>query len=388
MGNLIHHPADEVELIGLIAEAAERGHKLELRGGGSKREVGVATDAAVVELGSFSGVIDYDPAELVLTAGAATPLTHIEAALSAHGQALAFEPFDHGPIFGRPVGAATLGGVIAAGVSGSRRLSRGAARDHLLGFRAVSGRGEALVGGSKVVKNVTGFDLPKVMTGSWGCLAALTEVTLKVLPRAPDTLTLAIAGLSADAAIAVMSKAMGSKADPAAAAHSPLDGGLTALRLEGLGPSIRVREQLLTDLLNEVVVRPLSADGAVALWDEFRTLKPLDDGRPLWRLVVPARAAAEVIATFEPLGARWLMDWAGGLIWLTVDAAPTQVRAVAEGLGGHAALVRADEALRRSTPTFHPQSPGVEALETRVRRAFDPAGVFETGRFGKCNHAD
>ena len=388
MSNLIHRPTDETELIGLIAEAAEHGRKLELRGGGSKREVGAATDAAVVELGNFSGVIDYDPAELVLTAGAATPLTEIEAALSAHGQALAFEPFDHGPIFGWPVGAATLGGVIAAGGSGSRRLSRGAARDHLLGFRAVSGHGEALVGGSKVVKNVTGFDLPKVMTGSWGRLAVLTEVTLKVLPRAPDTLTLAIAGLSASAAVAVMSKAMGSKADPAAAAHSPLDGGLTALRLEGFRPSIRARELLLIDLLNEVVVRPLPADGAVALWDEFRTLKSLGDGRPLWRLVVPPRAAAKVIATFEPLGAQWLMDWAGGLIWLTVDATPTQVRAVAEGLGGHAALVRANEVLRRSTPTFHPQSPGVEALETRVRRAFDPAGVFETGRFGKYSHAD
>ena len=388
MSNLVHRPADETELIGLIAEAAERGLKLELRGGGSKREIGAATDASVVELGCFRGVIDYDPAELVLTAGAATPLMEIEAALIAQGQALAFEPFDHGPIFERPVGAATLGGVIAAGVSGSRRLSRGAARDHLLGFRAVSGRGEAFVGGAKVVKNVTGYDLPKVMTGSWGRLAALTEVTLKVLPCAPEALTLAITGLSPDAAVAVMSKAMGSKADPAAAAHSPLDGGLTTLRLEGFAPSIKAREQLLIDLLSEVVVRPLSADRALAVWGDLRALKPLDDGRPLWRLVVPARAAAEVIATLEPLGARWLMDWAGGLIWLTADAAPTQVRAVAEGLGGHAALIRADETLRGSTPTFHPQSSGVAALEMRVRRAFDPAGVFETGRFERSGHAD
>ena len=363
-------PESTEQLERIISDAAASGAKFELRGGGSKSDVGAPRDAEVVDMTSFSGILDYDPAELVLTALAGMPLAEVEAAVAERRQMLAFEPFDHGPMFGRPAGAASIGGVVAAGVSGSRRLSRGAARDHLLGFKAVSGRGEAFVGGGKVVKNVTGYDLSKVMAGSWGRLAALTEVTLKALPRPQVVRSLAIEGLDPRAAVALMSAAMGSQADVAAAGHR---GGSTVLRLEGFGSSVEARGLLLQAL--SPGLRVLDEDEAEAFWTGFRN--PLPDASALWRISVPASRAPEVI---ETLGEGWLMDWAGGLIWAASEDAAA-VRRAAEAVGGHAMLVRAPEGMRAEVPALHPPAPGVAALEARVRHAFDPAGVFETGRF-------
>jgi glycolate oxidase FAD binding subunit len=358
------------ELERVISDAASTGSKLELRGGGSKADVGAPREAQVLDMTGFAGVLDYDPAELVLTAYAGTPLAEIEAAVAGKGQMLPFEPFDHGPVFGRPQGASTIGGVIAAGVSGSRRLSRGSARDHLLGFKAVSGRGEAFVGGGKVVKNVTGYDVSKVMAGSLGRLAALVEVTLKVLPRPPVARSLAIAGLDPAAAVALMSKAMGSKADVAAAAHEP---GLTVLRLEGFGPSVEARARLVQAM--SPGLHPLPETDAAGFWARLK--KPLPGSQVLWRLSLPPARAPEAI---QALGGDWIMDWAGGLVWTSGEDADA-VRRAAAAAGGHALLLRAPEAVRAEIPALHPQASGVAALEARVRRAFDPAGVFETGRF-------
>jgi glycolate oxidase FAD binding subunit len=363
-------PENIEELVGVIADAAANGSKLELRGGSSKLDVGAPRQAQAVDMTGFSGIIDYDPAELVLTAHAGTPLAEIEAAVAEKGQMLAFEPFDHGPIFGRPAGAATIGGVVAAGVSGSRRLSRGSARDHLLGFKAVSGRGEVFVGGGKVVKNVTGYDLSKVMAGSWGRLAAMTELTLKVLPRPPVERSLAIEGLGLAAASALMSKAMGSQADVAAAAQAP---GLLVFRLEGFGPSVEARSALLKEMAPGL--RTLGEAEAGEFWARLRN--PLPGQGLLWRVSVPASRAPGVI---EALEGDWLMDWAGGLIWSASEDA-AGVRSAASAVGGHALLLRASEALRTEVPAMHPPTAGVAALEARVRRAFDPADVFETGRF-------
>jgi glycolate oxidase FAD binding subunit len=294
-------PESEEELARIIAEAAASGGKLELRGGGSKAEVGAPRDGLLVEMTAISGILDYDPAELVLTAHAGTPLAEIEAAVGERGQMLAFEPFDHGPIFGRPEGRATIGGVIAAGVSGPRRLSRGAARDHLLGFKAVSGRGEAFVAGGKVVKNVTGYDLSKVMAGSWGRLAALTEVTLKVLPRPLLVRSLAIEGLAPAAAVALMSRAMGSQADVAAIAHEP---GFTVFRLEGFGPSVEARSALLRDLAPGLIT--LADDDAARFWGRMRN--PLRGRQTLWRVSIPQSRAPGVL---DALGGEWVLDSAG-----------------------------------------------------------------------------
>src|SRR5271170_537914 len=231
--------APDVELI--VAEAAADKRGLEVCGGGSKRPLRMPiASAAVLDMSALAGITDYDPDELVVTARAGTPLAEIETALAERQQMLAFEPFDHGPLLGAAPGRATLGGIVAANVSGPRRLSMGAARDHILGFTAVSGRGEALKGGGAVVKNVTGFDLPKLMAGSWGTLAVLTSLTMRVLPRPRTETTLLLRGLSDEAANGVMTKAMASRVAVSAAAHLPA-GESTGLRIEGFGPSVDAR---------------------------------------------------------------------------------------------------------------------------------------------------
>ena len=372
-------PTCEQDVADAVADALRDGVRLAIAGGGSKAAIGAPAEARPLPMSGLRGVVDYDPAELVLTVRPGTPLREIEALVAGEGQRLAFDPFDHGPVFGQPAGAATIGGVAAAGVSGSQRVSAGAVRDHLLGFRAVSGRGEAFAAGGKVVKNVTGFDLPKLAAGSWGRLFALTELTLKVLPRPRESRTLMLAGLSDEQAVHAMSRAMGSQADVAAAAHLP--GRATILRVQGFGPSVAARRAMLDAVLADFG-RPvaLPSDDADAMWAALRTLSPLGGERPLWRIsIAPSRACA-AIAPFRD-EAACLFDWAGGLIWAATQAEPGALRAAVSAAGGHAMLVRADAPMRAAVPTFHPASSGMAALETRVRRAFDPMGLFETGRF-------
>lgn len=392
MADSCYKPSTADDVADAVAEALRAGSKLEIRAGGSKGLVGAPRDARILDLSELSGVIDYDPAELVLTAKPATPLTMVSDLLASEGQMLAFEPFDHGPLFGRPAGAATLGGVLAAGVAGSRRLSAGGARDHLLGFKAVSGRAERFTAGAKVVKNVTGYDLPKLAAGSWGRLFAMTEITVKVLPRGRETASIAAEGLSPQAAQQAMSQVMGSQADVQAAAHLPADladgTSLTVVRLEGFGPSVAARLAMIETLWADHPVRALAADDAQGFWSRLRNLSPLADGRALWRVSARPSAGPALAEQLARLSARWLFDWAGGLIWLTCDAEADKIRAAALAAGGHAMLVRGSEAQRSATPALHPRHPAVAALEARVRRAFDPAGVFETGRFLDTADAD
>ncbi|WP_423606791.1 glycolate oxidase subunit GlcE [Sphingomonas sp. MS122] len=359
-------------LCSTVAHARATGTKLGLRGGGTKDAIGAPCEAQIVDMRGFAGVVDYDPPELVLTVRTGTPLAEVEALVASEGQMLAFDPFDHGAMLGSD-GGATIGGVVAAGVAGPARLSRGGARDHLLGFTAVSGRGERFVAGAKVVKNVTGYDLPKLMAGSWGRLAALTELTLKVLPAPRTRLTLAMRGLDATGAVAAMARALGSAAEVTAAAHLPDWHGeaVTALRLDGFAESVAARAAMLPEFE--------ALEDGDALWLAVRGAVPLPREWPLWRLsVAPCKAPGAVAAL---PGAEWLLDWAGGLIWLASNADPAVVRAAAEAAGGHATLVRASEAVRASIPALHPQPAALAAIEARVRRAFDPDGVFDTGRF-------
>ncbi|MDO6414714.1 FAD-binding protein [Sphingomonas sp. BIUV-7] len=369
----VHRPNDEQALGALISDAAAAGRKLELRAGGSKAQIGWRAGIAdIVDMSAFAGIVDYDPAELVLTVRPATPLAEVEALVAADRQMLGFEPFDHGPIFGAQSGHATIGGVIAAGVAGSARPFRGGARDHLLGFRAISGRGEAFVGGAEVVKNVTGYDLPKIIAGSWGRLAALTELTVKVLPVPRETSSFAVVGLDPGRAYRAMARVQGSTADVSGAAFIPMQAGApsrTVFRLQGARPSIDARTETLRAALADFGATD-EIDGDV--WETMRTLAPLREQAVLWRVSLPPKSFAAFV---ERLDRPWLADWGGGLVWLGGgDAEP--VRGAAELLDGKAMLIRGGGA-----PTFHPQPAMLARLEERVRRAFDPAGIFETGRF-------
>jgi glycolate oxidase FAD binding subunit len=232
------------------------------------------------------------------------------------------------------------------------------------------------------VKNVTGYDLPKLIAGSWGRLAAITEVTLKVLPAPRVRTTLVLAGLEPLRAAAAMAEAMGSQAEPAAAAHLPRAAGpLTAFRIQGFHASVAARARGLAERLETYgAVRQAEAEEAEDLWRNLGTLSSLPADWPLWRVNVPPSAGAALTSALESHGAQWLLDWAGGLAWIAFDGDPEMVRAQARLAGGHAMLVRGGE-MRAQVSAFHPPEPGVARLEARIRRAFDPQGVFETGRF-------
>ena len=379
-------PRDARDLSEIISKAVEDGSRLAIVGGGSKADFGAPAECTKVCLGGLSGIVDYDPAELVLTVLAGTPLAEVEALVAAEGQMLAFEPFDHGPVYGQPSGASTIGGVMAASVAGSRRVTAGGARDHLLGFTAISGRGTLFVGGAKVVKNVTGYDLPKLMAGSWGRLAAFTELTIKVLPKPRQTVTLVAEGLDPSTAHVAMARALGSNANISAAAH--LSSGSTIFRIEGFEPSVAARCNALPSLLRDMCeLHPLDEQSADLFWKQASTGSGLA-GSILWRVHLPARKAPDLITRLGEWDIDWAMDWGGGLVWVALDDCACPLRDMAASLGGEATLVRGPVSMRADIPAFHPRTSGVMALEKRVRAAFDPAGVFATGRFDGDGHAD
>lgn len=387
----------------MVAEALAAGEPLELIAGGSKRGFGRPLQLPrTLDLSRLSGIREYQPSELVLTAGAATPLAEVEKALAENRQMLAFEPPDWDGIYGlaeADAGKRTLGGVLAANLSGPRRLKAGAARDHFLGFRGVSGRGEAFKAGGKVVKNVTGYDLPKLLAGSFGTLAALEEVSVKLLPRPETAVTLLLLGLEPEIAVRRFAAALAAPWEVSAAAYLPAqltaESGLSslpavaALRLEGPAPSVAFRrERLLAELGQGGESGVLDGDASDAFWRAIGNARPL--ARPaepaLWRIsAAPARGAGLAMRLARECEARWYLDWGGGLVWAAVagaeDGGAARIRAaLREHGGGHATLVRGPAGLRRAVPVFEPQPPALAALAARVKAGFDPNGILNPGR--------
>lgn len=387
-------PATDDQVLDAVRWALEGEQPLELVGRGSKRGFGRPVKAAhALDLSGLAGIEIYEPEELVLTARPGTPMAEVEAALAARGQALAFEPADLGPLYGGPAGAGTLGGVIGCNLSGPRRIKAGAARDHVLGIESVSGRGQAFRSGGRVVKNVTGYDLPKLLTGAFGTLAAMTRVTVKVLP-APETVrTLVVAGLDDRAGIAVLTRALTSPFEVSGAAHLPAgilgDAARSLVRIEGFGPSVDSRVAALSALLGDAgPLSVLDPDDSASLWRRIRDVDPFvgdaldDDGRAVWRVSVAPTAGPALAAA---VGGAHYFDWGGGLVWIALladgDAGAAALRsAVAAAGGGHATLMRASAALRSAVPVFEPQPEALAALGRRVRDAFDPKGILSPGR--------
>jgi glycolate oxidase FAD binding subunit len=385
-------PSDEKDLIAIVEQSLASDEPLELIAGGSKRGLGRPLQMPhVLALGAFSGIRDYEPAELVLTAGAATPLSEIEAALDNARQMLAFEPGDWRALLGTSDKTPTLGGVIACNLAGPRRIRQGAARDHFLGFHAVSGRGEAFKAGGRVVKNVTGYDLSKLMAGSYGTLAALTEISVKVLPRPEATRTVVLPGLDVTKALGAMTQALNSAHELTAAAYLPVEvapkgKALTLVRVEGPMPSVEARAAALCHALTGFDNAEIVGDDAsIKLWREIRdaaSFASLADCA-IWRVsVAPSAAPALIDALAKKLDFRYFLDWGGGLVWLAVrpteDAGATIIRAAIGS--GHATLLRASDAQRTAVPVFQPQAREVAALSARVKESFDPKRIFNRGR--------
>ncbi len=398
-----HRPDSAEAVAAMLAAASTTRTRLAILGHGSRAAIGrPAGDAELLDLSALSGITLHEPEELVLSARAGTPVREIVARLSGRGQHLAAEIPDLSPLLGTEPGRGTLGGLVATNLCGPRRLSAGSIRDAVLGVEAVTGAGEIFRAGGRVVKNVTGFDLPRLLAGSWGCLAVMTEITLKVTPAPESELTLAFSGLDDAAALALMTRAMGAGVDVAAAAHLPAaaiagravpvaGAALTLLRLEGIAVSVAARAERLIRLLGEAgAPARLLAPESAPLWQAVRDATPFvaDSNRPVWRVsVAPSRGVdvATAVTTAHP-GTQALYDWAGGLVWLMLpadaaEAGAEAVRgAVASAGSGHATLIRADADTRARVATFQPRAPGVAALEARVKERFDPARILEPGR--------
>ncbi len=402
----ILRPHDATGVEQAVQWALAEGKTLEIAGGGSKRAIGRPTQVDLtLDLCALNGVTLYEPEELVLSARASTPLAEIEALVASKNQQLAFEPMHCGRILGIPDGQATIGGALASNLSGPRRLTAGAARDHFLGFSAVSGRGETFKSGGRVVKNVTGYDLCKLMAGSWGTLAVMTDVTLKTLPKPETEATLLIRGLQPDAAIKAMTVAMNSNCDPSGAAHfaegsakgvpvsevSHAAAPITALRVEGFAPSVEHRRSALEKLLGRFgELSTLNADSSVRLWQAVRDVTPLaaepnTAERPLWRIsTAPARGAELAARIAAQSQVQILFDWAGGLVWAELpaseDAGAALVSSAVAATGGHATLVRAPASIRAKVNVFWRADAALAALTKRVKESFDPKGVLNPGR--------
>ena len=412
MDTLKVRDAKDVEQVVRAAIASEQ--PLEIIGHGSKRMVGqpMATNA-LLDLSALNAVKSYEPNELIITVEAGAPLADVKSLIDSKNQHFAFEPMDTAQLLGTGA-AGTIGGMIGAGLAGPRRIQAGGARDHLLGAQAVSGFGDSFKAGGRVVKNVTGYDLCKLLAGSWGTLAVMTEVTLKVMPRPEGERTLVLRGLDDVTANQAMTAALGSPFDVSGAAHVPKSAlrdtvgalgslgspreALTLLRLEGITASAAHRAASLARLLSRFGTAEIIEDErSVAVWECVRDVEPFAAKSPLgawlvWRIVCPpasGSALGERLA--RETGGDVLYDWGGGLIWAAMpprpDAQATLVRQRAVAAGGHATLLRAPDGVRRQVDVFQPASAGVAALSERVRHGFDPKNILNRGRMTRGSAA-
>jgi glycolate oxidase FAD binding subunit len=371
-------PASELELAEMIAA----GGPFDLRGCGTKTMLGrPMAEMPVLSLAKFKGVEVYEPEELIFEVGAATSLSEARKLLAAKNQMLAFEPPDFSSLLGSK-NPGTLGGLLAAGFAGPRRIKAGSVRDHVLGVRGVTGKGEIFKAGARVMKNVTGYDMPKLMAGSWGTLAAFTSITFKVLP-APETESTLV--IKSGDPVALMSKALQSPCDVSGAAHVPGRG--TYLRLEGIGISVKARRDALSKLL-ETRSETLSAAESRKLWASIRdvTVLPFKNDSIIWRVSVPPSDGADYVKrVFVSSQGKYFLDWGGGLVWLALKPSPDGGETAVRGAlkQGHAMLFRAPGEFRRRIPVFQPQPPALAALSARVKAALDPLGKLNPSRMAE-----
>lgn len=401
-------PETEDQLLDAVSGALSANRPLCVRGLGSKDGLGQSAPTDhVLDTSALSGILQYEPSELVLRARAGTPLHEVRSILDQHHQIMAFEPVDIGRILNASSAddgsGGTIGGMVAAALAGPARIRYGGVRDHVLGFHAVSGRAEVFKSGGNVMKNVTGFDLSKLMAGSMGTLAVMSAVTIKVVPAPEKTRTILIYGLADEDAIKAMACAANSPCEITAAGHLPkgvaarsgvdlvteAGASVTVIRIEGPAPSVSSRCASLKDLLHYFgEVEELHSMRSARLWKEFGNIGVLTDpdgDDTIWRVSVPPRAGADVANNIlNECGGSVMYDWAGGLLWIALPGDQDQqheaVRGHLNATTGHATLVRASESTRRVTPVFHPQSPGVAALSRRIKEVFDPHNILNPGR--------
>jgi glycolate oxidase FAD binding subunit len=359
----------EAEVVETVRAARDSKRTLEIVGHGTKRGFGRSIECDdVLDLSGLSGIVTYEPDEMIVTARAGTSVAEIEAALAEHNQRLGFEPADWGPLFGAPANSATIGGVLSASCDGSAAMRYGRCRDHLLGFRAVNGFGEAYKGGGKVVKNVTGFDLPKLFCGAMGILGPLTEVTLRVFPKSVTALTFAVRDVSSEDGFRLLGHVWSS---PIESTGLSFHDSTAVVRLEGSRAALDEKIAMLRSLTacnpqqiadGEDIFRAIASGQAIA-----------QSEGSLWRIHLPPANTARLLAGLQPT--LWCADWAGGLVWAGCNKAQ-DVRAIAARFDARAICMRGDE----SIPPFPREDHVRGELTRRVKAAFDPLKLFNPGR--------
>ena len=368
-----------------IKASAAKGTRLQIRGGGTRAGLGHGVTGQLVDTTGLKGISLYEPGALTIVAAAGTPLETIEKTLAKEGQRLPFEPMDHRALYGTN-GKSTIGGVVAANISGPRRIQAGACRDSLIGVRFVDGEGTIIKNGGRVMKNVTGYDLVKLMAGSHGTLGVLTEVAFKVLPMPEAGATVIVEGLDYQKACAAMSAALTAPYDVNGAAHLPNraeQSARTCIRVEGFEGSVKYRSGQLKELLagfGDVSIEPGLAK-SLKLWQQIRDAEAVAAGRgDVWRISVKPSDGAR-LATALGHDARIQFDWGGGLVWACVPEA-TNVRTLMDGIDGHATLIRSGEATANELGVFHPEPAPLAGISAGLRARFDPHGILNPGRMG------
>lgn len=370
-------PANETDLADIMKGAAG---PLKVTGGGS-RPVGNPLDGTVLDMTGLNGVRLYEPGSLTLVAAAGTGLAEITSLLDRENQRLAFEPMDHRGLLGS-TGESTIGGVVAANISGPRRIQVGACRDFLLGVRFVDGAGQIIKNGGRVMKNVTGYDLVKLMAGSFGTLGVLSEVALKVLPKSETQASLRLQGLDDARAIAALSAALGSPFDVSGAAHLP--GRHSLIRLEGFTDSVAYRAAQLEALLARFGPVDIIHDAteSAEMWRGIRDVSAFQHAKgDVWRISVKPSDGPSVGLRVAAIAGQVVYDWGGGLVWALV-AEGTDLRAHLTGLQGHARIERASDATRKRLGAFAAENPVAGVLAQNLRRKFDPRQILNPGLMG------
>jgi glycolate oxidase FAD binding subunit len=388
-------PQSEADLARIVRDAAA---PLSVEGNNTKQGMLRPVQAAsVISTRNLVGITLHAPKELVIAASAGTPLSDFEAAVEAEGQQIIAEPPDYSAIFGSE-GKQTLGGVVATNLSGPRRVAWGAIRDHVIGVRAVNGRGEIIRSGGRVLKNVTGLDLCKLLTGSHGTLAVLTEITMKVLPKPERQATLMWQNLDPVRGVAVLAEALGSPFAVSGAAYIPApstthiagleerNGSVALARLEDFASFIPTRADKLRASLAAFGRAELIEDAENrAMWRCIRDAAPMA-AKPeaaVWRVSVRPSAGPAVAAAVEAVGATWFMDWGGGLVWVSGPANEITHHAVCEAAlaaKGTWMLFRAPPTMRAAVEVVPPEAPPLARITRDVKAAFDPRGILNPGR--------
>ena len=380
----------EIEIAEQIRDADANGRTLEITGGGTRKGLGRPLFADdILSTTRHSGITLYEPGALTIVVRAGTPVKQVTDTLYNEGQQLSFEPMDHRPLYAIE-GEPTIGAVAACNISGPRRIQAGACRDSLLGVRFVDGQGNIIKNGGRVMKNVTGLDLVKLLCGSHGTLGVITQLAFKILPAAERAATLAIDGLSVKDAITALSRALGSPFEVTGAAHLPqntLSSAQTVLRVEGFEKQVDYRlDALRKSVAGRHDTNIIEGRKHIALWQRIRDVEPFaGSDKPVWRLSVkPGDAPAIAKDIARETDAQFVFDWGGGLIWVQVDdrktARGTKIRAIIARYGGHAMLVRALDSVRSSIPVFHPQSGHAASLSKSIREKFNPRDLLNPGR--------